>query len=108
MLDLSRQPVRAYPKSKQLYKKRIKPTQKQMGAISPSVRKQVRERSGGICELRIKCNGLPAVQQAHKRGRRRMEHKTTAEDLWDVCVYCHTWLDSTGEGAIFKRKEREK
>lgn len=47
-------------------------TQKQMGDISDKVRKEVRARSGGICELRIRCHGSPAVQQAHITSRVRI------------------------------------
>lgn len=28
------------------------------------------------------------------------------DDLWHVCVDCHTFLDSTGDGAKYKRKAR--
>lgn len=101
------QPVRAYPKSKQLQSKRAKLTQRQMGNISTKVRKEVRERSDGICEVRVKCLGAPAVQQAHITGRKQLNHRTTAEDLLDSCLECHIWLDDTPEGIRYKRKLRE-
>lgn len=82
-------------------------TQKQMGDISTKVRKEVRERSGGICELRIRCHGSPAVQQAHITGRRQLDHKTTADDLRDACIACHNWLDETPEGIRYKRQLKE-
>ncbi len=87
--------------------KRVKPTQKSLGAISPKVRAEVRKRSGGICEVRKRCNGAMAVEQAHTRGRRRIEHKTTARDLLDSCVACHRYLDTTADGAKYKRELRE-
>lgn len=96
-----------YSKEQQLYKKRIKPTQKQLGDISPKVRKEVRNRSEGVCEVRVKCLGARAVQQAHIIGRKQLTHKTTAADLLDSCLECHRWLDETPEGIRYKRKLRE-
>ena len=102
-MNLANQPIRSYSKADQLYKVRIKPTQRQMGDISPKVRKEVRIRSGGICEVRERCNSAPAVQQAHVVGRKQLKHKTTAEDLLDSCLACHKWLDETVEGIKYKR-----
>lgn len=82
-------------------------TQKQMGDISTKVRTEVHERSGGICELRIRCYGSPAVQQAHITGRKQLDHKTTADDLRDSCLACHKWLDETPEGIRFRRQLKE-
>jgi len=82
-------------------------TQKQMGDISDAVRKEVRERSGGMCELRIRCHGSLAVQQAHITGRKQLTHKTTAEDLKNACVACHNWLDETPDGIRYKRQLKE-
>lgn len=96
-----------YSKAEQLRYKRIKPTQKQMGDISPKVRKEVRERSGGICELKLRCYGSPAVQQAHLTGRKQLTHVTTAKDLRDACVACHRYIDEDPEGIRYKRKLRE-
>ncbi|MNP44531.1 hypothetical protein D3C76_1383960 [compost metagenome] len=95
-----------YSKEQQLYSRRIKPTQKQMGDISTKVRKEVRERSGGVCEVRVKCNGARAMEQAHITGRKQLNHKTTAEDLLDSCVECHRWLDNTPEGIRYRRSMR--
>ena len=97
----------AYSKAQQLYRVRIKQTQKQMGDISDKVRKQVGERSGGVCEVRIKCDGARAVQQAHITGRKQLKHKTTADDLLDSCLSCHIWLDETPEGIKYKKILRE-
>lgn len=97
----------SYSKEQQLYRKRVKLTQKQMGDISPKVRKEVRERSGGVCEVRVKCDGAFAVQQAHITGRKQLKHKTTADDLLDSCLACHNWLDQQVDGIRYKRKLRE-
>jgi hypothetical protein len=97
----------SYSKAQQLHSVRIKPTQKQMGDITPKVRKQVRARSGGVCEVRIKCDGAFSVQQAHITGRKQLKHRTTADDLLDSCIACHRWLDETPEGIRYKRNLRE-
>lgn len=104
---LSSQPVRSYPKEKQTRSVRIKPTQRQLGNISPKVRKEVRERSGGSCEVIKKCCGAKAVEMAHIIGRKQLTHRTKAEDLLHACVPCHRWLDETPEGIKHKRKLRE-
>lgn len=86
---------------------RIKLTQKQMGDISAKVDKQLKARSKGICEVKIKCKGARAVQRAHTKGRRTIPHKTTVDDLFHACLACHNWLDQTPEGIRFNRKVRE-
>ena len=88
-------------KKQQLYKKRIKPTQRQMGAISNIVREQVKERSGGICE---RCSSQRAMHMAHITGRKQLNHVTTEKDLLHLCVQCHKWLDETEEGIKWKRR----
>lgn len=87
-----------YSKAKQTQSKRVKLTQRQKGDIDSNVRKEVRERSEGICEVRIKCAGARAVQQAHITGRKQIDHKTTALDLLDSCLTCHKYLDENQEG----------
>jgi hypothetical protein len=94
---------RPVSKESQLYNKPVKLSQKQMGDISPKVRKEVRLRSGGVCEVKERCNGAPAIQQAHITGRKQLTRKTTAEDLLDSCLNCHKWLDETPEGIRYKR-----
>jgi hypothetical protein len=86
---------------------RIKPTQRMMGDISAKVRKEVRMRSQGVCEVKERCNGAPAVQQAHITGRKQLTHRTTAADLLDSCLNCHKWLDETADGIQYKRKLQE-
>ena len=102
--DLSREynPVPKPGKSK-----RTKLTQKQMGDISSRVDKQLKERSRGICEVKKRCTGTQAVERAHTKGRRVIDHKTTVDDLFHACTACHRWLDETPEGIRFKRIVRE-
>lgn len=90
-------------KESQLKHNRIKPTQRQMGNISPKVRKKVRDRSKGLCEVRIKCKGSLAVEMAHITGRKQIKHKTTEMDLLDSCVECHRWMDNTVEGIRYRK-----
>ena len=92
-------------KKQQLYNKRIKPTQRQMGAISTSIREIVQERSSGICE---RCSSQRAMHMAHIIGRKQIDHVTTEKDLLHVCVYCHRWLDETEEGIKWKRMNSKK
>ena len=89
-----------FPKSKQLYNKRIKVTQKQKGNISTNVRQQVFERSNGICE---RCNRQRATQMAHLIGRKQLNTMTTDKHLLHVCIHCHKWLDETVEGIKYKK-----
>lgn len=85
---------------------KIKPTQKQMGDISAKVNKQLKARSKGVCEVKERCKGAPALERAHMTGRRTIGHKTTVDDLLHACVACHRWLDETPDGIRFKRSIR--
>jgi 5-methylcytosine-specific restriction endonuclease McrA len=89
-------------KKDQLYNKRVKTTQRQKGAISNQVRELVYERSNGICE---RCISQRAMQMAHLIGRKQIDHVTTENDLWHLCVPCHKWLDETVEGIQYKREK---
>lgn len=102
-MNLSNQPVRAVTKAAQTYKKRVKLTQRQMGDISAKVDKQLKERSGLVCE---RCRASRASERAHITGRKHLTHKTTVEDLLHLCSPCHDWLDETPEGIRYKRKLR--
>lgn len=86
---------------------RIKETQRQLGDISEKVDKELKERSGGICEIQKHCRGDRATERAHTIGRRLIRHKTTVKDLFHVCKNCHLWLDEQPEGIRFKRIVRE-
>ena len=103
-MNLANQPVRDYSKAKQLYNKPVKLSQKQMGDISTKVRKQVNERSQGICEVdRPHICSHFAAEMAHITGRKQLKHATTAADLLHACIICHRWLDETPEGIKYKR-----
>lgn len=106
-MNLAQEPARTYTKQQQTHSRRIKPTQRQMGAISQTVRQEVRARSGGICEVRQRCNGAKAVQQAHIIGRKQLTQRTTAATLLDSCLECHKWMDETTDGIRHKRRLRD-
>ena len=103
-MDLSREPVRQVTKESQTFKRRVKPTQRQMGAISAKVDIELKERSGGVCEC---CRRSRAVERAHITGRKQINHRTTVDDLLHLCTPCHDWLDETPEGIRYKRTLRE-
>jgi hypothetical protein len=103
-MNLANQPARTCWKEDILKSKRIKPSQRQMGDISPKVDKQLKERSGGMCEL---CTAARAVQRAHITGRKQIDRRTTVEDLLHVCVPCHKWLDESVEGIRHRKALRE-
>jgi hypothetical protein len=87
-------------KESQLINKSQKLSQKELGSISQSVDREVKERSGGVCE---RCRAARATERAHLTGRKQIKHKTTAKDLWHLCTACHDWLDETPEGIQYKR-----
>lgn len=93
----------AYSKAYQVRSKRIKPTQRQMGAISQKVDRELKQRSDGLCELRKKCKGAYAVQRAHITGRKQLNHRTTVNDLIHCCLDCHIWLDQDIEGIKYRK-----
>lgn len=95
----------AYSKADQLKSKRVKPTQRQMGEISPKVDRQLKERSGGVCEL---CDAARATERAHITGRKHLKHRTTVDDLIHLCTPCHRWLDNTPEGIRYRKSLEEK
>ena len=70
-------------KKSQLFNKRVKPSQRQMGTISNIVREQVFERSEGICE---RCKSQRAMQMAHLIGRKQIKHVTNLNDIIHVCI----------------------
>nr|WP_036710452.1 hypothetical protein [Paenibacillus pinihumi] len=94
------------PAPKPQHKRGAKLTQKQKGDISTSVDAELKARSNNKCELRKRCKGDKAVQRAHITGRKQLDHKTTIDDLFHVCLACHKWLDETAEGIRYKRKLR--
>jgi hypothetical protein len=94
-----------YPKSKQLYKVKVKLSQRQLGDISANVRAEVKIRSGGQCEIRKKCTGAQGVHMAHLTTRSKLTSRTTANDLKHSCVACHLYLD--GEGISYRNELRD-
>jgi 5-methylcytosine-specific restriction endonuclease McrA len=92
-----------YSKQFQTRGKRIKQTQRQKGEINAQTRREVHERSNGACEI---CDRQRATQMAHITSRKRIEHKTTADDLIHVCVSCHQWFDQTAEGRKYKEMRK--
>lgn len=94
-----------YSKEQQLYSKRVKPTQRQMGAISSKVDRELKERSGGVCEH---CHAARATERAHIIGRKHLNHRTTVDDLLHLCTKCHDWLDETPDGIRFRRNLADK
>lgn len=60
------------------------------------VRGIIRERSGGLCEVQVACEGIAAVQQHHRRTRgmgstKRPESNLPANGL-HICVPCHVHI----------------
>lgn len=68
------------------------------GEISTKVRRELRERSGGICE---KCHYALASQAAHLERRWRLKGLTTVKDLAHLCIECHTECDNTAAGRVW-------
>lgn len=93
-------PFRPQPKSKATKSTRVKPTQKQMGDISPCVEVELKERSSGICEM---CGKAWATERAHLTGRKQLAWKTKVADSLHLCTECHRLLDGTPEGIRCRR-----
>lgn len=81
-------------------KKKQKTAQSRMGDIGDQADAELKDRSGGICEL---CEKAEAMERAHLTGRPHMDENTAAKDLMHLCVPCHRWLDQTPEGIRCKR-----
>jgi hypothetical protein len=83
--------------------KRHKPTARQRGAITSKVRKQLKLRSGGRCEM---CGG-EAVHAAHIKRRWKHDTPPTVEELLHLCVPCHRYCDETEEGRAYLKAIEE-
>lgn len=92
--------LRPYSKQQQLHSKRVKRTQRQMGEISDTVDKELKERSQWICEF---CGKAQAEERAHLTGRGHLDEKTKVTDLLHVCIPCHRMLDGTQDGIRMRR-----
>lgn len=110
--------LNACPKSKSLYNKPVKLSQKQMGDISDKVRKQVNARTllapKGCCERCLKNrNGYWTLELAHIDSRGSIDHKTTATDLVRLCgpssnsATCHGKAH-TGAGKVWMEETQIK
>lgn len=97
-------PVGDYNPAEKPQHKRNRPTAKQRGNISPSVRRQLHERSKGICE---RCHSVRGQDAAHTLRRMDIRVRTTVEDLAHLCKECHIYCDSTLGGKVFKQQFRE-
>lgn len=95
------------PQPKPGKSKRIKPTQRQLGAISKRVDRELKERSAHVCEVLRRCRGARATARAHTMGRRIIPHKTTVDDLFHACTECHVWLDEHPDGIRLRRQVRQ-
>lgn len=91
------QPKRSFPRNK--------PTAKQRGAISSSVREEVNKRSQDKCERCGKHkDSVWTLEQAHIARRWTMDSKCTANDLVRLCgpssdsSTCHHFADYTRIG----------
>lgn len=105
---LDEEEPRTITKEMQLFNASIKLSQRELGAITPMVRKQVQARSGGFCEVKKRCRGTFAVHMAHIIGRTHIKHRTTAVDLLHSCLECHKWLDEDPGGIAYKNRLAEK
>lgn len=105
-------PFNPVPKPKT---RRLKPTTKQRGRISPEAYQVAYDRAGGRCE---RC-GKPGSQEygslqcAHLVRRWKLD-KTTANDVAMLCGpsvntgTCHNWIDYTREGRKWAERYRER
>lgn len=84
--------------------KRFKPTAKQRGAITPTTRRKLAERSQGVCEW---CHNERAVHAAHLVRRWQIEGRTTVNHLAHLCLTCHIKADTTAEGRAWLKVFRE-
>lgn len=98
--------------------KRIKPTQKQKGNISNSIRKKVNKRSE--VDGYPRCEGCHknksacmTLENAHIESRGSIDHMTTENDLLRLCGpstdsgTCHHYVESTKAGKQYMRDQRE-
>ncbi|MFW5438830.1 hypothetical protein [Paenibacillus apiarius] len=95
--------------------RRLKPTTKQRGRISPEVYQAAYERSGGRCERCHKAGSQEygTLQCAHLVRRWKLD-ETTENDVAMLCGpsvnsgTCHHWVDYTREGREWAEQLRKK
>ena len=92
---------------------RVKPTQKQITAITDRVRKEVQRRSGGACE---RCGRTQAwtFEMAHLINR---SQRGSGREPWNIALLCgpsvntgtcHHFADYTEDGRRWKMEFQEK
>lgn len=90
--------------------RRLKPTTKMRGRITPEVYNAALERSQGLCE---RCGKSGYLEAAHLIRRWKIEGSTTANDIAMLCGpvvntgTCHNWVDYTKPGREWAEKYRQ-
>jgi hypothetical protein len=97
MNNLADQPVRAVPKPSF---GRNKPKRRTLSELSVKEVARLRLRSNGVCE---RCDSHRATEKAHVERRWNSTKPPTAEDVIDLCKWCHTWADSCLAGRKWMR-----
>lgn len=66
--------------------------------IPRTVRDLLKERSGGVCEVRVACEGSPAAQMHHRRprgmGGSRDGLTNLPSNLLHICFACHHHIET--------------
>ncbi|MDV6274060.1 hypothetical protein R3Q06_11170 [Rhodococcus erythropolis] len=100
-MSLRRTPLQRTPMKRTRSKNQ--PTRKRQRdtGFPESVKKLIHERSGRRCEVRQACHGDAAVQIHHRRprgaGGSSVAWVNQAANGLDVCVRCHTFIESARE-----------
>lgn len=90
--------------------RRLKPTTKQRGRITPDVYQGAMERSGGRCE---RCGIAGYLEAAHLIRRWKIENGTTVNDIAMLCGpavntgTCHNFIDYTAAGREWAEQFRQ-
>lgn len=92
---LKRSPFLRKPSWKKLERQSKNPERRARNVIPARVRKQVHERSGGICEFVDKHGNRCTFWGTclHHRKKRSQGGKHTAENLADSCWYHNDWAE---------------
>ncbi|OXL83151.1 hypothetical protein BCV73_08720 [Paenibacillus sp. SSG-1] len=90
--------------------RRLKPTTKMRGRITPDVYQTALERAQGRCE---RCGKIGHLEAAHLIRRWKIEGSTTANDIAMLCGpvvntgTCHNYVDYTREGREWAEQYRQ-
>lgn len=86
-------------------RKKLKASNAYMRPEWVTLKRQVRKRSGGVCELRLRCDGAPAQGDCHHHryqeglvGWQRLI--VPIEDLSDTCYDCHKAVHTALGGVL--------